>query len=251
MQNHSLPAAGVVILAHLALVLLAGLVAASFLVYPLELGRLALTVRAAIAGFAGLLLAAGARPFVPWLARRTLVYLLLICLPLLAAGPWYFLSYLPGTAGEGLTGEQLASSLITESTSNGIVEIGFAYPIYTPTLRLTNNELFSREVDVYLRVLDGNNDPALFRAVRAELPDSRLSVEATVHGLLSESSGYLFIPVALPPGRVVEGRVVFIISDLNDGSTFNEALGRSYPAEFQIRDPQSGDLLVNFPLTRI
>jgi hypothetical protein len=251
MQSHSSRAAGVVIIVHLALVLLAGLVAGSFLIYPLELGGMSLAARAAIAGLAGLLLAIGVRPFVPWLSRRTVLYLLLVCLPLLAAGPWYFLSYLPANAGEGVTGEQLASSLITESTSNGIVEIGFAYPIYTPTISLTNNELFSREVDVYLRVLDGNNDPALFRAVRTELPDSRLSVEATVHGLLSESPGYLFIPVALPPGRAVEGRVVFIISDLNDGSTFNEALGRSYPAEFQIRDPESGDLLVNFPLTRI
>ena len=251
MQRQRIPAAGMFILLHGGLLLLAVMVASVFLLYPLELGRTSLAARTAIASLAGVLLAAGARPFVPWFSRHLLIYLLVIGLPLLAIGPWYFLIYLPASAGEGVSGEQLASSLITESTSNGIVEIGFAYPIYTPTISLTNNELFSREVDVYLRVLDGNNDPALFRAVRAELPDSRLSVEATVHGLLSESSGYLFIPVALPPGTAVEGRVVFIISDLNDGSTFDEALGRSYPAEFQIRDPESGGLLTSFPLIRI
>lgn len=233
------------------LLLLSLLVASAFVLYPLELGRMSLAVRAAIASLAGLLLASGARPFIPWLSRRLPLYLVLVGVPLLGAGPWYFLAYLPAEAGEGIEGEQLASSLITESTSNGIVEIGFAYPIYTPTISLSNNELFSREVDIYLRILDGNNDPALFRAVRAEMPDSRLSVEATVHGLLSDSSGYLFIPVAIPPLATVVGQVVFIISDLNDGSTFDQALGRSYPAEFQVRDPESGDLLANFPLTGI
>jgi len=254
MQSQRLPAAGISILIHGGLLLLAVLMASTFLLYPLELGRMPLSARAALASLAGLLLAIGARPFIPFkplLSRRLLVYLLVVGLPLLSLGPWYFLVYLPTNAGEGVKGEQLASSLITESTSNGIVEIGFAYPIYTPTISLTNSELFSREVDIYLRMLDGNNDPALFRAVRTVLPDSRLSVEATVHGLLSESSGYLFIPIALPPGGVVEGRVVFIISDLNDGSTFDEALGRSHPAEFQIRDPENGELLTSFPLTRI
>ena len=246
-----MPDSGKKILIHSGLLLIAVLLAGLFVFFPLELGRLSLGTRAGIAGLAGALLGVGATPFIPWLSRRLAVHLLVIVLPLTAAGPWYFLSYLPTEAGSGVSGEQLASSLITESTSNGIVEIGFAYPIYTPTIRLTNNDLFTREVDIYLQVLDGNNDAALFRAVRVELPDSRLSVEATVHGLLSESPGYLFIPVALPPAASVEGRVVFIISNLNDGSTFNEALGRSYPAEFQIRDPETGDLLSSFPMTNI
>lgn len=250
-QSRVSSASGIIILVHIGLLVLSVLVASAFLIYPLELGRMSLTARATIASLAGLLLAIGIRPFLPWFCRHPLACLVLVGLPLIGLGPWYFLSVLPANAAEGIDGEQLASSLITESTSNGIVEIGFAYPIYTPTISLTNNELFSRDVDVYLRVLDGNNEPALFRAVRAELPDSRLSVEATVHGLLSESPGYLFIPIAIPPRKSVEGRVVFIISDLNDGSTFNEALGRSYPAEFQIRDPESGDLLINFPLTGI
>ncbi|MBT8146091.1 MAG: hypothetical protein KJN90_04515 [Gammaproteobacteria bacterium] len=250
-QSRISSASGIIVLIHVGLLVLSVLVASAFLIYPLELGRMSLTARAAIASLAGLLLATGVRPFIPWFSRHLPVYSVLIGLPLLGLGPWYFLSVLPASAGEGVDGAQLASSLITESTSNGIVEVGFAYPIYTPTISLTNNEVFSREVDVYLRVLDGNNDPALFRAVRAVLPDSRLSVEASVHGLLSESAGYLFIPVALPPGSVTEGRVVFIISDLNDGSTFNEALGRSYPAEFQLRDPESGELLANFPMTTI
>ncbi len=251
MENQKNSFSGIVILIHVALLALAVMVVSGYWLYPLELGRLSLVIRGAIASFAGLLLAAGARPFVPWLSRHLLVYSLLLGLPLAAIGPWYFLRILPSGGVDGISGEQLASSLITESTSNGIIEIGFAYPIYTPTISLTNHELFSKDVDVYLRVLDGNNDPALFRAVRAELPDSRLSVEATVHGLLSESPGYLFIPVSIAPRKTVQGRVVFIISDLNDGSTFDEALGRSYPAEFQIRDPETGELLVSFPLTGI
>jgi hypothetical protein len=83
------------------------------------------------------------------------------------------------------------------------------------------------------------------------LPDSRLSVEATVNGLLSENSEFIFLPIEVPPGAAVEGKVVFIISDLNDGSTFNEALGRSYPGEFEIREPGTGELLFSFPMSDI
>lgn len=251
MENQENPFSGIYILAHGVLLVLALAVVSSFWFYPLELGRLSLAARAAIASVSGLFLTLGARPFVPWFSRHLLVYLLVAGLPLLLIGPVYFLRILPADGSDGISGEQLASSLITESTSNGIIEVGFAYPIYTPTISLTNHELFSKDVDVYLRVLDGNNDPALFRAVRAELPDSRLSVEGTVHGLLSDSPGYLFIPVAIPPRKSLQGKVVFIISDLNDGSTFDEALGRSYPAQFQIRDPENGALLTSFPLTGI
>lgn len=239
------------VLLPLALLLTGVLVASLFWLYPVTAGNLALHWRALGSVLSGGLLAAGVRPWFPWLNRRPLLYALLMGIPLLAIGPWYFLAYLPTQAGSGVTGEQLASSLITESTSNGIVEIGFAYPIYTPTLRITNNELFTRDVDIYLRILDGNDEAALFRAVRTDLPDGRLSVEATVRGLLSESPGYLFLPVTVPPRRAVEGRVVFIISNLNDGSTFDEALGRSYPAQFQLRDARSGELLSTVPMTNI
>ncbi len=227
------------------------LIVVLFLFYPVETGRLGLGTRATLGSVGTLLLVGGIRPFLPWFSRQSPVYPLLVGVTLAAISPWYFLIYLPAHAGEGLVGEQLASSMITENTSNGIVEVGFAYPIFTPTVSLRNDGIFTREVDIYLRMLDGNNEPALFRAVRADLPDARLSVEASVRGLLSQSRGFLFIPVAVPPGKTVQGRVVFIISDLNDGSTFDEALGRSYPAEFQVRDSASGELVVSFPMTRI
>ncbi|MEZ5491459.1 MAG: hypothetical protein R3F50_14225 [Gammaproteobacteria bacterium] len=240
---------GILVLIQVAALLVAVLLGAGLLLNPIETGRQPLELRAGVAALAGLLLVVGVRPFTPWGTRAPLIFILLLGIPGLVAGPWYYFGYLPARAGNGVSGEQLASSMITESTSNGIVEVGFAYPIYTPTVRLQNNELFTRDVDVYLRVLDGNNEPNLFRAVRAQLPDSRLSVEASVHGLLSDSPGYLLIPIAIPPLGAVEGRVVFIISDLNDGSTFTEALGRSYPAEFQLRDPDSGELLMDFPMS--
>jgi hypothetical protein len=242
---------GAVILIHVLLLVAAVMAAGVFSLHPLELGRLALQTRALLAAVPLMLFLAGLRPFLPWLSRQPAVYLLAVCLPLAGLVFWYYLAYLPAASSPVLSGEQTASSLITENTSNPIVEVGFSYPIYTPTIRLGNDGLFTRDVDVFLRIIDGNNEPALFRAVRTTLPDSRLSVEASVHGLLSESPGYLFIPLQIPPRGSVSGRVVFIISDLNDGSTFNEALGRAYPAEFQIRDPESGELLLSFPMTRI
>jgi hypothetical protein len=44
---------------------------------------------------------------------------------------------------------------------------------------------------------------------------------------------------------------VFIISNLEDGSTFMEALGRAYQAQFELRNPENGELIAEFPLTRI
>lgn len=239
------------ILLHFLVLLFAVAVASVFIVRAAQVGTMGLAGRMLVADLALVLLLVGSFPFLPWFSSHLKSYLAVICVPAIVVCAWYFLSFLPGQASGELSARQLASSLITESTSNGIIEIGFAYPIYTPTISITNDDLFTREVDVFLRMLDGNNEPALFRAVRSTLPDSRLSVEATVNGLLSESSGYLFIPVVIAPGATVEGRVVFIISDLNDGTTFDEALGRSYPAEFEIREPGTGALLVSFPLTGI
>jgi len=239
------------ILTHVILLVLAAATAYVFFLNSLALGRMALWMRVLIAWVPLLLALIGLRPLLPWFARHGAVYLVAVCLPALSLVAWYYFRYLPAISNGEIVGEQLASSLITESTSNGIVEIGFAYPIYTPTISLTNGDIHTRAVDVFLRIVDGNNDPALFRAVREALPDERLTVEATVQGLLSESAGYLFIPVEIPPHGTVTGQVVFIISDLNDGSTFNEALGRAYPAEFQIREPGSGELLLTFPMTRI
>lgn len=188
-------------------------------------------------------------PFNPLFAGKPAKYLLFVCLPAVMPGLVYYLFLLPRQAGEGFHAEQLRSELISDRSSNGFVEVGFSYPIFTPTITITNRELFTREVNVFLRIIDANNETNLFRAVRARVPGDSLSVESTVQGMLSENSGFLFLPVAIPPLRSVAGKVVFIISNLDDGSTFTEALGRAYQAVFELRDPDTGELLLEFPLS--
>lgn len=190
-------------------------------------------------------------PLNPLFRNHPIAYLLAVCLPALLPAVIYYLVILPEQAGQGFAANQHSSATITDSSSNGYVEVGFSYPIYTPTIAVTNQELFSRQVNVFLRVIDGNGDESLFRAVRDQIPGSGLNVEASVRGLLSENDGYLFLPLALAPLRTETGRLVFIISNLDDGSTFTEALGRAYQAQFELRDPQTGVLLHSFPLTAI
>ncbi|MBQ14211.1 MAG: hypothetical protein QGG67_01230 [Gammaproteobacteria bacterium] len=215
------------------------------------LGNQSLLLRAVIVAAAILAALIAVYPFNPLFTNRLGVYALVVCLPATLPSFFYFLYMLPIQAGGGITAEQIQSQLITDSSSNGIIEVGFAYPIYTPTITVTNNELYTRSADVYLRMTDGNNEDALFRAVRREITGTSLSVESTVRNMLSRNDEYEFSPLELAPGRSVTGRVVFIISDLNDGSTFDEALGRSYPAQFELRDPASSEILTVFPLDKI
>jgi hypothetical protein len=91
----------------------------------------------------------------------------------------------------------------------------------------------------------------LFRAVRQNVPENILSVESTVLGMLSENSNYVFNPLELPPGISVEGQAVFIISNLEDGATFTEALRTASQAQLELRDPSNGQLLLEFPLNQI
>ena len=213
------------------------------------MGSLPLWQRAAVDDLAILLLFL---TLSPWLssARKFIWYALLLLILMLPA-PFYYLVHLPASASDLVQAQQLDSALITESTSNGIIEVGFAYPIYTPTLLLRNSSLFTRSYDVYLRMYDGNGESSLFRAVRGTMPDQSLTVEAAVSGMLSKTDGYLFNSVVVAPRQEVVGKVVFIISNLRDGTTFNDALNSAYPAEFELRDPNSGDLLLQFPMTRI
>ena len=75
---------------------------------------------------------------------------------------------------------------------------------------------------------DANDGSALFRAVRAEVPGSGLSVESSVRGMLSNNEDYRFNPLALPPAKTVQGRMVFIISSLDDGTSFTDALSSAF-----------------------
>ena len=174
-----------------------------------------------------------------------------VCLPAMIPGFFYFLFFLPGQEGAGIAAEQLQSQLITDSSSNGIIEVGFRYPIYTPTISLRHQDIFTKQVNVFLRMTDANGETVLYRGVRSRIPGTGLSVETTVQGMLSENTGYLFNPIALPPHRETQGLVVFIISNLEEGTTFTEAVRRANQAQFELRDPENGQLLLEFPLNRI
>jgi len=163
----------------------------------------------------------------------------------------YYFVLLPQQAGVGISAEQVTSEMITDSSSNGIIEVGFSYPIYTPALRVSNLELFTKQVNVFMRMTDANGEAALFRAVRTRIPGSSLSVESTVQGMLSESDGYEFIPLQIPPASSITTRVAFIISNLDNGSNFTDALSKATQAQFELRDPETGELLLEFPLNPI
>jgi hypothetical protein len=45
--------------------------------------------------------------------------------------------------------------------------------------------------------------------------------------------------------------MVFIISSLDDGTSFTDALSSAFKAEFEIRNPATGALITSFPLDRL
>ena len=218
---------------------------------PSRIGSEPLFIRAALLSIAIVAALIAAYPFNPLFFGKPGIYAAIVCIPTLIPVLAYYFILLPNQAGSGLTGEQISNELITDSSSNGIIEVGFSYPIYTPSLRVGNLELFTKKVNVFLRMTCGDGEVVLFRAVRKRIPGSSLSVESTVQGMLSESAGYEFIPLEIPPASSVITRVAFIMSNVESGSTFTDALDRASQAQFELRDPESGSLLLDFPLTRI
>ena len=218
---------------------------------PARIGNEPLVIRALILSIAIIGGLIAVYPLSPFFKGRPGAYGLIAGIAVLIPVFVWFLYLLPNQAGTGMVAEQLRSDLITDSSSNAIIEIGFPYPIYTPTIAITNRELFTREVDVFLRISDADGDSSLFRAVRAVIPGSGLSVEASVQSMLSESRGYLFNPLTLPPQRTMSGRVVFVINNAEDGADFTGTLARAHQAQFELREPQDGGLLLVFPLDRI
>ena len=163
----------------------------------------------------------------------------------------FYLIILPSRAINELDLDQQDSSLLSDRSSNGIIEIGFQYPIFTPTISLVNRDAFTRDVTIFLRLIDRNKESALFRAVRLRSDSENLSVESTIRGMLSTNLRYLFNPIKLPPGESISGRPVFIITNLEDGASFTEALGNGYTGSFELRDADEGNLLADFPLEPI
>lgn len=232
-------------------VLIAVAIVIGFVRNPAEIGELPLVLRAIVLNGAVVAALVAVFPLNPVFRDRPVAYALAVCVPAIVPGFLYFLLLLPQNLSGQIEAQQLRSDLITDGTSNGIVEVGFAYPIYTPTVELRNNSLFTTQVNVFLRMIDANGDSALFRGVRGRVPGTGLSVESTVQGMLSRNVGYLFNPVVLPPGKTIDGKLVFIISSLDDGTSFIDALGYAYQAVFEIRDPVNGSLIQEFSLDHI
>ena len=218
---------------------------------PIIVGELAPVLRALILDLAIFCALIAVFPLYPLFRDRPGVYGLVVCLPAMVPAFLYFVLLLPQQVSDEIVASQLRSDLITDGTSNGIVEVGFAYPIYTPTVSIRSQSLYTRQLNIYLRMIDANGGETLFRGVRSQVPGSNLSVEASVRGMLSRNGEYLFNPVALPPGKEIQGRPVFVISNLQDGTSFIDALGYAYQAQFELRDPLDGSLVQVFPLNRI
>ncbi len=215
-----------------------------------DFGTRPLLVRAILVDVAILASLITLYPLFRFLQMHLTGFVLAVCLPALLPAFLFYLLLLPRQAGEGIEFTQLQNSLISDSSSNGIVEIGFAYPIYTPTVQFQNRELFTRRVTIFLRMVDASGEEALFRGVRAIVPGSGLSVEATVQGMLARNDGYLFNPLTLPPRKALTGRVVFVISNAESGALFTEALRDAQSVQLELRDPQTGELFHELPLNR-
>ena len=217
---------------------------------PSGIGTLPLAVRAALLGLAIVAALVAVYPFNPLFQKRPGTYGLVVCLPAVVPAFVYYLVIMPGKASEEVTALQLQNSLITDGSSNAIVEVGFSYPIYTPTIEFANQGLFTRQFSVFLRMTSAAGEDALYRGVRSRIPDQGLNVEASVRGMLSENQEYLFNPLQLPPQRPVRGRVVFIISNLDDGASFSDALRTARNVQLELRDPETGSLALAWPVDR-
>ena len=162
-----------------------------------------------------------------------------------------YLAVIPLKAVDEIYLDQLDSSLLSDRSSNGIIEIGFQYPIFTPSISVDNRDAFTRELNIFLRITDIDQEASLFRAVRSKSTDEKLSVESTIRGMLSNNLRYLFNPVRLAPGQSISGRPVFIITNLEDGASFTEALNSGHIGYLELRDPDEGNLLADFKLAPI
>ncbi|MEQ8953473.1 MAG: hypothetical protein RL120_05005, partial [Gammaproteobacteria bacterium] len=125
---------------------------------PVLLGQQSLLLRAVVVNAAVLAAVIAIYPFIPLFAGRPVAFAGAVCLPALAPGFFYFLLLLPQQSQQGFDARQLSNQLISDRSSSGIVEVGFAYPIYTPAISVTNTGLYTRRVYLFLRMIDSNNE---------------------------------------------------------------------------------------------
>lgn len=217
---------------------------------PAGFGDQSLLMRALLVNVAVLSALIACYPLFRFIQLRATAFAIVVCVPAMLPALLYYVLILPRQAEEGIQFTQLQSSLISDSSSNGIVEIGFAYPIFTPELSFRNQELFTRRVSIFLRMVNAEGEQALFRGVRTTIPGQNLSVEATVRGMLGENQEYMFNPLILPPQQEVVAKVVFIISNVDDGASFTEALRVAQSVQLELRDPETGALYHELPIVR-
>ena len=218
---------------------------------PGKFGEYPLFVRACVLNLAIVACFGTFYPFFSSLLRMKSKFLAFIILSSLIPAFIFYLLIVPTTSIDELYLSQQDSSLLSDRSSNGIIEVGFQYPIFTPNISLINRDAFTRDVNIFLRMIDKNHENTLFRAVRLRVDSENLSVESTIRGMLSTNFRYLFNPIKLPPGQSISGRPVFIITNLEDGASFTEALSNGYTGYFELRDADEGNLLADFPLTPI
>ena len=142
--------------------------------------------------------------------------------------------------------DQLDSSLLSDRSSNGIVEIESQYLMLTQTTSLVNRDAFTRDVNIFLRITDRVQE-----AVRSKAVDAKLSVKSTIRGMLSNNFRYLFNPLTLAPDKSISGRPGFIVTNLEDGASFTEALSSGHIGYLELCETAEGDLLSNFKLALI
>lgn len=209
-----------------------------FVNYSYELGHWSLFSRFILrtAGLLALLFAA-----LPWLLLRkkssqtTLLLSGFALLVLVVIMMSYSLTYQSEGSPDAILFTQSDGELITDSSSNGIIEVGFSYPIFTPNIALQNISSFSRDFDVYFRLVDSAGETWLYRGVRRHSDGTALSVESSVRGLLSRNPAYVFLPLQLAPQSRIEGRVAFVITHLDEGNSFTTALAQSQSATLELR----------------
>ena len=219
--------------------------------YPAIFGEYPLFARAILLNVMVLAILGALYPFFSINLRAVRKYqgylFLLCCAPAFV----FYLFVLPFRSLDVLSLEQQDSTLLSDRSSNVIIEIGFQYPIFTPTISIINRGAYSRDVNIFLRIIDRDQETVLFRAVRSKSDGQNLTVESTVRGMLSNNFRYLFNPVKLAPRQELSGRVVFIITNVEDGSTFTDVLSDGHTGIFELRDPEGGQLLAAFPMAPI
>ena len=135
-------------------------ISVAFLIWrqPVVFGEYPLVLRAILLNVMVLAILGALYPFFSINLRAVRKYqgylFLLCCAPAFV----FYLFVLPFRSLDMLSLEQQDSTLLSDRSSNGIIEIGFQYPIFTPAISIINRGAYSREVNIFLRIIDTNQE---------------------------------------------------------------------------------------------